>query len=86
MATTSRSDARSGMPGSKMLGEIREEPAALSRTLDACTKTAEELPRRFEKQRPRLVVIVARGSFDADSLRREDRLPGCSGGRDLAVR
>jgi hypothetical protein len=33
MATTSRSDARSGMPGSKMLGEIREQPAALSRAL-----------------------------------------------------
>ena len=31
------------VPGSKMLAEIREQPAALSHTLEACTKTAEEL-------------------------------------------
>jgi len=59
-----RSDARSAAPGSKMLAEIREQPAALSRTLQACTKTAEELRRRFEKERPRLVVIVACGTSD----------------------
>jgi glucosamine--fructose-6-phosphate aminotransferase (isomerizing) len=47
-----------------MLAEIPEQPAALSRTLDACMKTAEELRRRFEKHRPRLVVIVARGTSD----------------------
>jgi glucosamine--fructose-6-phosphate aminotransferase (isomerizing) len=52
------------LPGSKMLTEIREQPTALSRTLTACMKTAEELRRRFEKQRPRLVVIVARGTSD----------------------
>ena len=55
-----RSDTRRTVPGSKMLAEIREQPGALSRTLEACTKTAEELRRRFEKDRPRLVVIVVR--------------------------
>jgi glutamine---fructose-6-phosphate transaminase (isomerizing) len=59
-----RSDIRLAAPGSKMLAEIREQPAALIRTLAACAKTAEELRRRFEKQRPKLVVIVARGTSD----------------------
>ena len=60
----SKSPGRSESPGSKMLAEIREQPVALTRTLEACRKTAEELRRRFEKARPRLVVIVARGTSD----------------------
>lgn len=49
---------------SKMLSEIHEQPTALDRTLRREWKAAETLRARFEKQRPRLVVLAARGTSD----------------------
>lgn len=49
---------------SKMLEEIREQPAALERTLDAERKAVEELRSRLERRRPRLVMLAARGTSD----------------------
>jgi glucosamine--fructose-6-phosphate aminotransferase (isomerizing) len=52
------------MPESKMLEEIRQQPAALERTLGAQLPGAERLRRRFARKRPRLIVLAARGSSD----------------------
>ncbi|MBL0157553.1 MAG: SIS domain-containing protein [Bryobacterales bacterium] len=49
---------------SKMLEEIREQPLALERTLKAELRGMEKLRARFEKQRPRFVVLAARGTSD----------------------
>ncbi|MBI5083220.1 MAG: SIS domain-containing protein [Acidobacteria bacterium] len=49
---------------SKMLEEIREQPGALERTLKAELRGAERLRARFEKERPRFVVLAARGTSD----------------------
>ncbi|MEJ5368582.1 MAG: SIS domain-containing protein [Bryobacteraceae bacterium] len=49
---------------SKMLEEIRQQPEALERTLRGGLRQAEALRRRFEQQRPRLVVLAARGTSD----------------------
>jgi glucosamine--fructose-6-phosphate aminotransferase (isomerizing) len=49
---------------SKMLAEIREQPTALERTLKAELRGFERLRARFEKERPRLVVLAARGTSD----------------------
>jgi glucosamine--fructose-6-phosphate aminotransferase (isomerizing) len=49
---------------SKMLEEIREQPVALERTLDGEIGGVEELRRRLELRRPRLVVLAARGTSD----------------------
>ncbi|MBI5282999.1 MAG: SIS domain-containing protein [Candidatus Solibacter usitatus] len=49
---------------SKMLEEIREQPEALERTLKAELRGAEKLRARFEKERPRFVVLAARGTSD----------------------
>ncbi|MGH9626842.1 MAG: SIS domain-containing protein [Bryobacteraceae bacterium] len=49
---------------SQMLEEIRQQPLALERTLKSELRTAERLRRRLEKQKPRLVVIAARGTSD----------------------
>jgi glucosamine--fructose-6-phosphate aminotransferase (isomerizing) len=47
-----------------MQEEIRQQPEALRRTIEAGIRTASELRRRFEKQRPRMVVLAARGTSD----------------------
>lgn len=47
-----------------MLDEIRQQPAALARTLAAEVKTAAKLRAAIEKKRPRLVVMAARGTSD----------------------
>ena len=47
-----------------MRGEIREQPAALERTLDAEWKNAQELRRRFQQHRPRFLMLAARGTSD----------------------
>lgn len=44
--------------------EIREQPAALERTLKGELRGIEKLRARFEKQRPRFVVLAARGTSD----------------------
>lgn len=49
---------------SKMLDEIREQPAALERTLKSGLRGAERLRRRFQRQPPRFVVLAARGTSD----------------------
>jgi len=49
---------------SKMLAEIREQPAALERTLAAERKPIEELRRALERDRPRLILLAARGTSD----------------------
>ena len=49
---------------SKMLEEIRDQPQALGRTLDRLLPQAEGLRRHFVKRRPRMIVLVARGTSD----------------------
>ena len=49
---------------SKMLAETRQQPEALARTLEEGIETLRDLRRRFERSRPRLVVLVARGTSD----------------------
>src|ERR1051326_618689 len=53
---------------SRMLAEIRQQPEALARTLSSSLRSVERLKRLFEKQRPRLVVLVARGTSDNAAL------------------
>ena len=49
---------------SRMLQEIREQPETLRRTLERGLRGIRELERRLRKERPRLVVIAARGTSD----------------------
>src|ERR1700731_361128 len=49
---------------SKMLEEIREQPAALERTLRLGLKAAAKLAREVQKIRPKLIVLAARGTSD----------------------
>ncbi len=51
-----------------MLEEIRQQPEALARTLRSELRGVERLRRLFEKTRPRLVVLVARGTSDNAAL------------------
>ena len=47
-----------------MLEEIREQPGALERTLESELRTVGDLRRRLEANRPRMVVLAARGTSD----------------------
>lgn len=49
---------------SKMLEEIREQPQALERTLKSELNRAKRLKIRLEKNRPRLIILAARGTSD----------------------
>src|SRR3569833_2545386 len=49
---------------SRMLEEIRQQPEALERTLKHQTRAIGRFRQLLEKKRPRLVVIVARGTSD----------------------
>src|SRR5271166_225024 len=49
---------------SKMLDEIREQPAVLDRTLQAERKSIEQLRTVLTRQMPRLIMLVARGTSD----------------------
>jgi glucosamine--fructose-6-phosphate aminotransferase (isomerizing) len=51
-----------------MLKEIRQQPAALERTLAGARQRLEKFKRAVEKQRPRLIVLVARGTSDNAAL------------------
>jgi glucosamine--fructose-6-phosphate aminotransferase (isomerizing) len=51
-----------------MLDEIRQQPEALARTLSAEMRRVERFKRLLEKNRPRLVVLVARGTSDNAAL------------------
>ena len=53
---------------SRMLDEIRQQPAALARTLSGGLRGVERLKRYLEKHRPRLIVLVARGTSDNAAL------------------
>jgi glucosamine--fructose-6-phosphate aminotransferase (isomerizing) len=53
---------------SRMIEEIREQPVALARTLQAGVARARKFQRLVEKKRPRLVVLVARGTSDNAAL------------------
>ncbi len=53
---------------SKMLAEIREQPAALQRTLKSAARRIREFSRAVELQKPRLVVLAARGTSDNAAL------------------
>ena len=47
-----------------MLEETRDQPKALSQTLSGGIASVEELREHFRKRRPRLIVLVARGTSD----------------------
>src|SRR5678810_857719 len=49
---------------SRMLEEIRQQPATLERTLRSELRRVERFKRLIEKRKPRLVVLVARGTSD----------------------
>jgi glucosamine--fructose-6-phosphate aminotransferase (isomerizing) len=49
---------------SKMLEEIRQQPAVLERTLNGALRAVERLRRRLKKRRPNLIVLAARGTSD----------------------
>ncbi|MBS1857889.1 MAG: SIS domain-containing protein [Acidobacteria bacterium] len=53
---------------SRMLEEIRQQPEALARTLAGELRRVERFRRLMEKKRPRLVVLVARGTSDNAAL------------------
>ena len=53
---------------SQMLEEIRQQPEALERTLAAELRAVEKFKQVVEKRRPRLVVLVARGTSDNAAL------------------
>ena len=49
---------------SRMLDEIREQPAALERTLKDAARRVERFKRMATLRRPRLIVLAARGTSD----------------------
>ncbi len=53
---------------SRMLEEIRQQPAALQHTLAGELRRVEKFKRRVEQRRPRLIVLVARGTSDNAAL------------------
>jgi glucosamine--fructose-6-phosphate aminotransferase (isomerizing) len=53
---------------SQMLDEIREQPSALARTLAGELRRVERFKQILERAKPRLVVLVARGTSDNAAL------------------
>jgi glucosamine--fructose-6-phosphate aminotransferase (isomerizing) len=53
---------------SRMLDEIREQPRALERTLSEELRRLSRFQRLIEKRKPRLIVLVARGTSDNAAL------------------
>src|SRR5260370_486437 len=53
---------------SRMLEEIREQPEALARTLRLELPRIENFRRALEKRKPRMIVLVARGTSDNAAL------------------
>src|SRR5205807_6920721 len=53
---------------SRMLDEIREQPRALERTLSEEMRRLPRFQRLIQKKRPRLIVLVARGTSDNAAL------------------
>src|SRR5258708_22666516 len=52
----------------RMLEAIRQQPEPLARPLSAELRGVEKFKRLLEKQRPRLIVLVARGTSDNAAL------------------
>jgi glutamine---fructose-6-phosphate transaminase (isomerizing) len=53
---------------SRMLAEIRQQPEALERTLKGAAPAVAALRRVLQKRRPRLIILVARGTSDNAAL------------------
>jgi len=53
---------------SRMLQEIRQQPAVLAQTLKWGARSARRFQRALQRKRPRLVVLVARGTSDNAAL------------------
>src|SRR5579883_1170319 len=53
---------------SRMMEEIREQPAALERTLAGSRRRIEAFRKLVERRRPKLIVLVARGTSDNAAL------------------
>jgi len=51
-------------PMSKMLEETRQQPEALTKTLEGGLRSIFELRHHLEQHRPRLIIMVARGTSD----------------------
>jgi glucosamine--fructose-6-phosphate aminotransferase (isomerizing) len=51
-----------------MLDEIRQQPEALAHTLSSQLRPVEKFKRLVQKRRPRLIVLVARGTSDNAAL------------------
>jgi glucosamine--fructose-6-phosphate aminotransferase (isomerizing) len=51
-------------PMSNMLEETRQQPQALTKTLESGLRAIFELRHHFESHRPRLIIMVARGTSD----------------------
>src|SRR5512140_739468 len=49
---------------SKMIEEIRQQPAALERTLRSELRRVEQLRKKLEARRPKFIVLAARGTSD----------------------
>src|SRR5260370_4076783 len=49
---------------SRMLEEIRQQPAVLARTLSAEARHIEKFKRAIATRRPKLIVLAARGTSD----------------------
>ncbi|MFN9754521.1 MAG: SIS domain-containing protein, partial [bacterium] len=49
---------------SKMLEEIRQQPAALERTFRAELRSIEKLKKHFAARRPKFIILSARGTSD----------------------
>ena len=58
-----------------MLEEIRQQPETLRKTLDTGFKSICDLRRHFEVHRPRLIIMVARGTSDNAALFAANTLP-----------
>src|SRR4051812_1001784 len=53
---------------SRMLAEIRQQPDALARMLSGELRRVTRLKRLLERRRPKLIVLVARGTSDNAAL------------------
>ncbi|MEK7831608.1 MAG: SIS domain-containing protein, partial [Acidobacteriota bacterium] len=53
---------------SLMLSEIEQQPAAIEQTIKRESKKIERFAAQFREKRPRLIVLVARGSSDNAAL------------------
>jgi glutamine---fructose-6-phosphate transaminase (isomerizing) len=51
-------------PMSKMLEETRQQPEALTTTLEGGLRSILEIRRHFEERRPRMIIMAARGTSD----------------------